>query len=78
MLNFARNFTSSAVKNLAFDAEQGRAEVEFTNGSKYGYIGVSKDAIKSLINTSELPSIGQWVNQNVLGYDSNTGYTKLA
>jgi len=78
MLNFAREFTSSAVKNLAFDTAQGRAQVEFTNGSKYEYTGVSKDAIKGLIGTAELPSIGQWVNQNVLGYDSNTGYTKLA
>ena len=44
MLNFTRNFSSSAVKNLAFDTAQGRAEVEFTNGSKYGYRGDSKDA----------------------------------
>ena len=78
MLNFAREFTSTAVKNLAFDVEQGRAEVEFTNGSKYGYRGVNKDAIKELLSTSELPSIGQWVNENILGYDSNTGYTELA
>ena len=78
MLNFAREFTSSAVKNLAFDTEQGRAQVEFTNGRKYEYTGVNKDAIKSLLSTSELPSIGQWVNENILGYDSNTGYTELA
>ena len=78
MLNFARNFTSSAVKNLAFDTEQGRAQVEFTNGRKYEYTGVSKDAIKGLLSTSELPSIGQWVNENILGYDSNTGHTELA
>ena len=76
MLNFAREFTSSAVKNLAFDTAQGRAEVEFTNGSKYGYIGVSKDAIQSLLNAPELPSIGQWVNKYVLNAD--TKYTQLA
>ena len=76
MLNFAREFTSSAVKNLAFDVEQGRAEVEFTNGSKYGYQGVNKDAIESLLSTSKLPSIGQWVNQYILNAD--TEYTQLA
>jgi len=78
MQTFPREFTSSAVKNLAFDTEQGRAQVEFNNGSKYEYKGVSKDAIKGLLATAELPSIGQWVNENILGYDSNTGYTQLA
>ena len=76
MLNFARNFTSSAVKNLAFDTEQGRAQVEFTNGRKYEYTGVSKDAIKGLLSTSELPSIGQWVNQYLLR--KGVTYTQLA
>ena len=80
MLNFAREFTSTAVKNLAFDVEQGRAEVEFTNGSKYGYRGVNKDAIKSLLSASEyggqLPSIGKWVNQYLL--NDETTYTQLA
>ena len=76
MLNFAREFTSTAVKNLAFDVEQGRAEVEFTNGSKYGYRGVNKDAIESLLSASKLPSIGQWVNQYILNAD--TEYTQLA
>ncbi len=76
MLNFAREFTSTAVKNLAFDVEQGRAEVEFTNGSKYGYRGVNKDAIASLLSASKLPSIGQWVNQYILNAD--TEYTQLA
>ena len=76
MLNFAREFTSTAVKNLAFDVEQGRAEVEFTNGSKYGYRGVNKDAIERLLSTSKLPSIGQWVNQYILNAD--TEYTQLA
>ena len=76
MLNFAREFTSTAVKNLSFDVEQGRAEVEFTNGSKYGYQGVNKDAIESLLSTSKLPSIGQWVNQYILNAD--TEYTQLA
>ena len=76
MLNFTRNFSSSAVKNLAFDTAQGRAEVEFTNGSKYGYRGVSKDAIQSLLDATELPSIGQWVNKNLL--NAETTYTQLA
>ena len=75
MLNFPRQFSSSAVKNLAFDTQQGRAEVEFTNGSKYGYRGVNKDAIQSLLDTTELPSIGQWVNQYILNAD--TEYTQL-
>ena len=76
MQTFPRNFESSAVKNLAFDADQGRAEVEFTNGSKYGYQGVNKDAIKGLLSTSELPSIGQWVNQYLLR--KGVTYTQLA
>ena len=76
MQTFPRNFTSSAVKNLAFDTEQGRAEVEFTNGSKYGYRGVSKDAIQSLLDATELPSIGQWVNKYLLNAD--TTYSQLA
>ena len=76
MQTFPRNFESSAVKNLAFDTDQGRAEVEFTNGSKYGYRGVSKDAIKSLLDATELPSIGQWVNKYLLNAD--TTYSQLA
>ena len=76
MQTFPRNFESSAVKNLAFDTDQGRAEVEFTNGSKYGYRGVNKDAIKELLSTSELPSIGKWVNQYLL--NDETTYTQLA
>jgi len=80
MNTLTREFTSEAVNELKLDPQQGRAQVEFKNGKRYEYTGVSKDAINSLIEVANgdelLPSIGQWVNKYVL--DAQAPYTQLA
>ena len=76
MNTLTREFTSEAVNELKLDPQQGRAQVEFKNGKRYEYTGVSKDAIQSLLDATELPSIGQWVNKNL--FNAETTYTQLA
>ena len=58
---------SSAVNQLNVDELEGIAQVEFTNGRKYTYFDVAKDAIRDLLYKSTPDtSIGQWVNNNLL------------
>ena len=58
---------SSAISQLNVDELEGLAQVQFTNGQKYTYFGVAKDAIRELLfNTSPDYSIGSWVNTNLL------------
>ena len=61
------NVKSSAVTQLNVDELEGIAQVEFTNGKKYTYFDVAKDAIRELLfNSKPDTSIGQWVNNNLL------------
>ena len=61
------NVKSSAVTQLNVDELEGIAQVQYTNGSKYTYFDVAKDAIREvLFNTSPDYSIGSWVNRNLL------------
>ena len=61
------NVKSSAVNQLNVDELEGIAQVEFTNGKKYTYFDVAKDAIRDLLYKSTPDtSIGQWVNNNLL------------
>ena len=61
------NVKSSAVNQLNVDELEGIAQVEFTNGNKYTYFDVAKDAIRDLLYKSTPDtSIGEWVNQNLL------------
>ena len=61
------NVKSSAVTQLNVDELEGIAQVQYTNGGKYTYFDVAKDAIREvLFNTSPDYSIGSWVNRNLL------------
>ena len=61
------NVKSSAVSQLNVDELERIAQVEFTNGKKYTYFGVAKDAIRNLLYKSTPDtSLGQWVNNNLL------------
>ena len=61
------NVKSSAVNQLNVDELEGIAQVEFTNGRKYTYFDVAKDAIRDLLYKSTPDtSLGQWVNNNLL------------
>ena len=61
------NVKSSAVTQLNVDELEGIAQVEFTNGNKYTYFDVAKDAIRDLLyKSTPETSIGQWVNNNLL------------
>ena len=58
---------SSAITSLNVDELEQTAQVEFTNGSKYTYFGVAKDAIRNLLYKSTPDtSLGAWVNNNLL------------
>ena len=58
---------SSAINTLNVDETEGLAQVEFTNGQKYTYFGVAKDAIRNLLYKSTPDtSLGEWVNNNLL------------
>ena len=58
---------SSAIAQLNVDEQEQIAQVEFTNGNKYTYFGVAKDAIRNLLYKSTPDtSLGQWVNNNLL------------
>ena len=58
---------SSAITSLSVDEIEGLAQVQFTNGQKYTYFGVAKDAIRNLLYKSTPDtSLGQWVNNNLL------------
>ena len=58
---------SSAIISLNVDEIEGLAQVQFTNGQKYTYFGVAKDAIRNLLYKSTPDtSLGQWVNNNLL------------
>ena len=58
---------SSAIAQLNVDELEQTAQVQFTNGQKYTYFGVAKDAIRNLLYKSTPDtSVGQWVNNNLL------------
>ena len=61
------NVKSSAVTQLNVDELEGIAQVEFTNGNKYTYFDVAKDAIRELLYDAKPDtSIGSWVNTNLV------------
>ena len=61
------NVKSSAVTQLNVDELEGIAQVEFTNGRKYTYFDVAKDAIRDLLyKSTPETSIGLWVNNNLV------------
>ena len=61
------NVKSSAINQLNVDELEGIAQVEFTNGRKYTYFDVAKDAIRALLYKSTPDtSLGQWVNNNLV------------
>ena len=58
---------SSAINTLNVDETEGLAQVEFTNGQKYTYFGVAKDAIRDLLyKSTPETSIGLWGNDNLV------------
>ena len=48
------NVKSSAVTQLNVDELEGIAQVEFTNGNKYTYFDVAKDAIRELLYDAKI------------------------
>ena len=61
------NVKSSAVTQLNVDELEGIAQVEFTNGNKYTYFDVAKDAIRELLYDAKPDtSIGSWGNTNLV------------
>ena len=57
--------SSSAVRSIDTNILRGSVTVEFINGNRYTYTGVSRRAIANLLLQPNL-SLGFWVNSNCL------------
>lgn len=67
MENFA-SFKSSNVKSLAYEEKSGELQVEFKNGGRYSYIGVTPKRWHELKSAK---SVGEFVAQKINGqYES--------
>ena len=77
MFNFTIIRSSSAVSAIHCDVLNGLALVSFKNGSVYAYSNVSRRAMMNLKFNSTI-SLGFWVNNNLLGYDSQARVANLS
>ena len=69
MFNFTIIRSSTAISAIHCDVLNGLALVSFKNGNVYAYSNVSRRAMMNLKLNSNI-SLGFWVNNNLLGYDS--------
>ena len=69
MFNFSIFRSSTAISAIHCDVLNGLALVSFKNGNVYAYSNVSRRAMMNLKFNSNI-SLGFWVNNNLLGYDS--------
>ena len=69
MFNFTIIRSSTAISAIHCDVLNGLALVSFKNGNVYAYSNVSRRAMMNLKFNSNI-SLGFWVNNNLLGYDS--------
>ena len=77
MFNFTIIRSSSAVAAIHCDVLNGLALVSYKNGSVYAYSNVSRRAMLNLKYNKTI-SLGFWVNNNLLGYDSQTKVANLS
>ena len=63
--------TSACVERMVVDPLRGVVQVAYAKGSVYQYDCVSRRAILNLIMNPNM-SLGFWVNQNLLPYNSKT------
>ena len=77
MFNFTIIRSSSAVAAIHCDVLNGLALVSFKNGNVYAYSNVSRRAMLNLKYNPTI-SLGFWVNNNLLGYDSQVNVTNLS
>ena len=56
------NVTSNAFRTVAYDKERQRLEIEFHNGRRYEYHGISPGTHYNLINAD---SIGTFFHRNI-------------
>ena len=62
--------SSSAVRSIEANPISGEVIVTYKNGSTYSYERVNRLAIINLLMNDNI-SLGFWVNENCLSYDSN-------
>ena len=62
--------SSSAVRAITVNPISGEVIVTYKNGSTYSYERVNRLAILNLLANDNI-SLGFWVNENCLSYDSN-------
>ena len=77
MFNFTIIRTSAAVAAIHCDVLNGLALVSYKNGSVYAYSNVSRRAMLNLKYNKTI-SLGFWVNNNLLGYDSQAKVANLS
>lgn len=73
MFNFTIFRSSSAIKSITCNVLSGTCYVNYKNGTIYAYSNVSKRAMLNL-KFNRTISLGFWVNNNLLGYDSRSNY----
>jgi hypothetical protein len=61
--------SSSAVRSIVIDILKGECFVHYKNGSVYDYSNVSRRAMINLLLNKNI-SLGFWINENLLSYDS--------
>jgi len=77
MFNFTIIRSSSAISEIHCDVLNGLALVSFKNGNVYAYSNVSRRAMLNLKYNTNI-SLGFWVNNNLLGYDSQVNVANLS
>ena len=77
MFNFTIIRSSSAISAIHCDVLNGMALVSFKNGNVYAYSCVSRKAMLNL-KFNKTISLGFWVNNNLLGYDSQVRVSNLS
>ena len=77
MFNFTIIRSSSAISAIHCDVLNGLALVSFKNGNVYAYSNVSRRAMLNLKYNTNI-SLGFWVNNNLLGYDSQVRVANLS
>ncbi len=77
MFNFNVTRSSDAIVTIYCDLVNKFTMVTFKNGSVYAYSNVSRRAMMNL-KFNKTISLGFWVNNNLLGYDSRTNVANLS
>ena len=68
--------SSTAIEAMYVNPVSGVVELAYTKGNIYRYEGVSRRAIINLLMNKNM-SLGFWVNNNLLGYDTNVKCVSL-